>query len=456
MRKCISLMLALTLALALAVPAHADSEDLGVIGGADGPTFIQVSTAPKSAAAVKAQREQVIRSLGGTVGQTNVLLGNRCIAFTDAAPEAKDGRTMVPLRATLEAMGATVGYDKASKAAVVTGDKASFTHVIGSDFITLADGSTVKMDVASYATAANRTMVPVRFFSQVLGYDVFWDNDYKMVFLLDRESFVKALDGRLSVLNGDLDRFAALSDSAKSVWEQAKLSGTVKRSDEKGKRSAELSGSLATLRDGNGTALRLELDLSRALELLSGAELLPQDYRALLGRFKLELCMSEKTYLHSAFYDYLFSGGVSARDDVWYAFEDGDDGTALLRRLNSQTGERSVGGALYAMLEQGDANHFYETWRRTTATARVLESLFGDGVLTRAGKDLCWSFGPDELADLLNALTGRTDLSAQTLKATSGAELSMEWRLTDVRATGDKPVIAPPDGAAVITIPAVR
>ena len=37
-------------------------------------------------------------------GQVNVLLGDRCIAFTDAVPEVKNGRTMVPLRAALEAM----------------------------------------------------------------------------------------------------------------------------------------------------------------------------------------------------------------------------------------------------------------------------------------------------------------------------------------------------------------
>ena len=117
-----------------------------------------------------------IKALGGVAGQVNVLLGDRCIAFTDAVPEVKNGRTMVPLRAALEAMGARIEFDQATKTAIVTGEKASFTHVVGSDVITRADGSTVKMDVHSYVTPSNRTMVPVRFFSQVLGYDVFWDN----------------------------------------------------------------------------------------------------------------------------------------------------------------------------------------------------------------------------------------------------------------------------------------
>ena len=108
MKKLIALLLALMLALALAVPASAAGEDIGIIGGADGPTYILVSADPKAAATVsKEQREQNIKALGGVAGQVNVLLGDRCIAFTDAVPEVKNGRTMVPLRAALEAMGIT-------------------------------------------------------------------------------------------------------------------------------------------------------------------------------------------------------------------------------------------------------------------------------------------------------------------------------------------------------------
>ena len=76
---------------------------IGFVGGADGPTYILVSADPKAAATVsKEQREQNIKALGGVAGQVNVLLGDRCIAFTDAVPEVKNGRTMVPLRAALE------------------------------------------------------------------------------------------------------------------------------------------------------------------------------------------------------------------------------------------------------------------------------------------------------------------------------------------------------------------
>ena len=214
MKRFLSLLLALTLALALAIPASADAygytvdgKDVGIIGSADSPTFILVrEDSEADAEAAKKQREANLTALGGVVGQTNVLLNDKCLAFKDAAPEARNGRTMVTLRATLEAMGAKVDYDQATRSALVTGEKASFTHVIGSDVITLSDGTEVKMDVASYATASNRTMVPVRFFSQVLGYDVFWDNDYRMVFLLDEETFTKKVDSRLAILTGYMEQ----------------------------------------------------------------------------------------------------------------------------------------------------------------------------------------------------------------------------------------------------------
>ena len=302
MKKLIALLLALTLALALAVPASAAGEDIGIIGGADGPTYILVSADPKAAATVsKEQREQNIKALGGVVGQVNVLLGDRCIAFTDAVPEVKNGRTMVPLRASLEAMGARIEFDQATKTAIVTGEKASFTHVVGSDVITRADGSTVKMDVRSYVTPSNRTMVPVRFFSQVLGYDVFWDNGYRMAFLLDEETFAEKVDSRLTILNGYLAGNAKRFDASKNYKEDVTLSGTVKVIDSiKGDRSYPYSGKASVLLGKDGMSMSLSADLGDLAELLEGlGGKLPEAYRALTVKPELEAIFSDKLYFRS-------------------------------------------------------------------------------------------------------------------------------------------------------------
>ena len=311
MKQVLSLLLALALELALAVPASAAGEDIGIIGGADGPTYILVNADPKAAATVsKEQREQNIKALGGVVGQVNVLLGDRCIAFTDAAPEVKNGRTMVPLRASLEAMGARVDYDADTGTAVVTGEKASFTHVVGSDVITRADGSTVKMDVRSYVTPSNRTMVPVRFFSQVLGYDVFWDNGYRMAFLLDEETFAEKVDSRLTILNGYLAGNAKRFDASRNYKEDVTLSGTVKVIDSiKGDRSYPYSGKASVLlgKDGMSMSLSADLgDLAEYFESLAG-EPLPEAYRAAFIKPELEAIYGDKLYYKSPLFDALMA-----------------------------------------------------------------------------------------------------------------------------------------------------
>ena len=357
MKKLIALLLALMLALALAVPASAAGEDIGIIGGADGPTYILVSADPKAAATVsKEQREQNIKALGGVAGQVNVLLGDRCIAFTDAVPEVKNGRTMVPLRAALEAMGARIEFDQATKTAIVTGEKASFTHVVGSDVITRADGSTVKMDVRSYVTPSNRTMVPLRFFSQVLGYDVFWDNGYRMAFLLDEETFAEKVDSRLTILNGYLAGNAKRFDASKNYKEDVTLSGTVKVIDSiKGDRSYPYSGKASVLlgKDGMSMSLSMSLsadlsDLAEYFESLAG-EPLPEAYRAAFIKPELEAVFSDKLYFRSPLFDALMAevGGTQAVSGAWYATDAVMSFPDLYRSMYGSGDGRTVGHILF-------------------------------------------------------------------------------------------------------------
>ena len=508
MKKLIALLLALMLALALAVPASAAGEDIGIIGGADGPTYILVSADPKAAATVsKEQREQNIKALGGVAGQVNVLLGDRCIAFTDAVPEVKNGRTMVPLRAALEAMGARIEFDQATKTAIVTGEKASFTHVVGSDVITRADGSTVKMDVRSYVTPSNRTMVPVRFFSQVLGYDVFWDNGYRMAFLLDEETFAEKVDSRLTILNGYLAGNAKRFDASKNYKEDVTLSGTVKVIDSiKGDRSYPYSGKASVLLGKDGMSMSLSADLGDLAELLEGlGGKLPEAYRALTVKPELEAIFSDKLYFRSPLLDAAMAkvDGTQAVSGAWYATDAVMSFGALYESMYGGNEDYTVGKALYAAMKQGDANRFYEGWSGTDQLAAAAVELFGDETFTKSGSGYKWHFGKEELAMLLAeaipgfiADSGVEELSIDlTMRSDGGVELKYtastsineeaalridytlagnSSRMTakgtvqvrnvcdvtfdaavSVRATSEKPLTAPPAGATIITLPPV-
>ena len=535
MKKLIALLLALMLALALAVPASAAGEDIGIIGGADGPTYILVSADPKAAATgedigiiggadgptyilvsadpkaaatvSKEQREQNIKALGGVAGQVNVLLGDRCIAFTDAVPEVKNGRTMVPLRAALEAMGARIEFDQATKTAIVTGEKASFTHVVGSDVITRADGSTVKMDVRSYVTPSNRTMVPVRFFSQVLGYDVFWDNGYRMAFLLDEETFAEKVDSRLTILNGYLAGNAKRFDASKNYKEDVTLSGTVKVIDSiKGDRSYPYSGKASVLLGKDGMSMSLSADLGDLAELLEGlGGKLPEAYRALTVKPELEAIFSDKLYFRSPLLDAAMAkvDGTQAVSGAWYATDAVMSFPDLYESMYGSNEDYTVGKALYAMMKQGDANRFYESWSGTEQLAAAAVEMFGDETFTKSGSGYKWHFGKEELAMLLAeaipgfiADSGVEELSIDmTLRSDGGVELKYtastsineeaalridytlagnSSRMTvkgavqlrnicdvrfdaaiSVRTTSEKPLTAPPAGATIITLPPV-
>lgn len=515
MKRVLSLLLTLALALALAVPASAAGEDIGIIGGADGPTYIFVSADPKAAATVsKEQREQSVEALGGTVGQTNVLLNDKCISFTDAAPEAKNGRTMVPLRATLEAMGATVDYEQATKTVTVTGEKASFTHVIGSDVITLSDGTAVKMDVASYSTPSNRTMVPVRFFSQVLGYDVFWDNGYRMAFLLDEETFAEKVDSRLTILNGYLAGNAKRFDASKNYREDVTLSGTVKVIDSiKGDRSYPYSGKASVLLGKDGMSMSLSADLSDLAEYFESlaGEPLPEAYRAAFIKPELEAIYGDKLYYKSPLFDALMAkvDGTQAVSGAWYATDAVMSFGALYESMYGGNEDYTVGKALYAAMKQGDANGFFESWSDKTSLASGVVRMFGDETFTKSGSGYKWHFGIDELTKLMGRRTGGGTLTAQTAKDEGLEELSIDLTLrsdgsvelkytastsineeaalridytlagnssrmtakgtvqvrnvcdvsfdaaVSVRTTSEKPLAAPPAGATIITLPPV-
>ena len=86
MKKFLALLLALTLALSLAVPAYA----------ADPTEEDALDWAALEAELAKAEAEQraaALKELGAAAGQINVLLNDKCVASPDAVPVLKDGRT---------------------------------------------------------------------------------------------------------------------------------------------------------------------------------------------------------------------------------------------------------------------------------------------------------------------------------------------------------------------------
>ena len=91
---------------------------------------------------------------------------------TDTPPTIVEGRTLVPLRAIFEAIGATVEWDQNTYTA--TGVKGDTTVVVQLNNTTAyVNGEARTLDVPAQLIN-NRTMVPARFISESMGCDVTW------------------------------------------------------------------------------------------------------------------------------------------------------------------------------------------------------------------------------------------------------------------------------------------
>lgn len=102
---------------------------------------------------------------------------------TDVPPQAIDGRTMVPVRAIFEALGATVEWDGETQ--TVTGQRGDTTVIMQLGSTTAyVNGEEKNLDVPAQAVEG-RTLVPARFISEALGCDVTWYQDTQTAAVAD-------------------------------------------------------------------------------------------------------------------------------------------------------------------------------------------------------------------------------------------------------------------------------
>lgn len=92
----------------------------------------------------------------------------------DCSPEVLNGRTMLPMRAVAEAVGAEVSYDSSTKSAIIMSSEGTeITCPIGTNKM-MIDGEILELDVSSYAKEG-RTFLPVRAVAEALDLTVTWE-----------------------------------------------------------------------------------------------------------------------------------------------------------------------------------------------------------------------------------------------------------------------------------------
>ena len=100
----------------------------------------------------------------------------------DVLPTIINGRTLVPLRAIFEALGATVEWDDATQTVTSEKGETKISLTINSNIMTV-NGEEKTLDVPA-TLIDSRTLVPVRAISESFGLQVGWDGDNNLVSIL--------------------------------------------------------------------------------------------------------------------------------------------------------------------------------------------------------------------------------------------------------------------------------
>jgi hypothetical protein len=90
----------------------------------------------------------------------------------DVRPMIKEGRTLMPIRALIESLGADIQWDGETRTVTIKKGESTIILQIGST-TALVNGQEVTLDVAA-AIEEGRTLIPARFVSEGLGLYVSW------------------------------------------------------------------------------------------------------------------------------------------------------------------------------------------------------------------------------------------------------------------------------------------
>lgn len=109
-----------------------------------------------------------------------VLIDNKLLQL-DVSPVLEQGRTLVPLRAIFEALGADVVWNSATQSVTATKGTTTLSLQLG-NITAQKNGVSITLQVPA-KIIGGRTMVPLRFVGEALGAGVNWDGSTRKVFV---------------------------------------------------------------------------------------------------------------------------------------------------------------------------------------------------------------------------------------------------------------------------------
>jgi|GEM_PF-7083811 len=377
-------------------------------------------------------KQETIKNLGGTPGKINVRLNDKCVAFPDAFPELKNDRTMIPVRAVVEALKATVETPDAKTVKITLGDTV-VTLTIGDVKVNVEKAGktqTITLDAAPYIKN-DRTHVPLRFISETFGYDVLWDQDYQTVVILDSKAMKAKMNERLSTLN------LFLKSQSKYLVGNWKSEGTMDMTLEivdtiNGNKTYNIPGKMTSHMGGGAATIDANMDFSSLLpmfqKLASDADLTDAESLAMLKNIAKNQTISMKMlpdgdmYLKSGLYDLMFQEILGADFDrskeTWYQFP--NMGADMLKVENY-----NIGSLLYSSVtSQADMLGALTAYDQMMEAERQMVALMGNDTFKKQGDTYVWSI---DKAKILSMFKEDPEIAAEVSKMLQEVNLKLTF-----------------------------
>lgn len=122
----------------------------------------------------------MLSTMASASGGIKVMVNGELVQF-DVQPQLINDRTMVPLRAIFEQLGARVDWNSDTRTVTATKDDIVVKSTIGNKTMYI-NGEQKTMDVAP-AVIDGRTLVPVRFVAEAFDCYVEWDGGSSTVYI---------------------------------------------------------------------------------------------------------------------------------------------------------------------------------------------------------------------------------------------------------------------------------
>ena len=387
-------------------------------------------------------------SLAAEQGDFSLLVNGEPVAFTDAAPVLKDGRSFLPIAATFEALGfpaEDMTWDSDTQTAAASKDGTTISLTIGKNAIQVTQagaeaGVSIETDAAPYIDAAtSRTYIPVGLVADALGYRVAWDGETSTVIIDDVDAILTENTETYERMDQYLDYARKYSQGNYQVEGSYLLTSAPGEMESGAEIIHTVGGGYSMVT--NQTAMQFAMDMSIGGTIM-GAPISPTDMnldvRADLDTGMLYL------YFQSEDLEYLMNNNVQVNGesvefqipDQWYSLDMKavyDEAYSPgfyeeLIALSTSSQEAAFAQTLEELLKSDTL-----TLTSTATTSDYLEALnqlLGDSHFQKSGSTYTSTLEQDGVTILFHLYTSGGQVNGYGMEMTASETTGMEMTMT--------------------------